>query len=473
MQSPGFGAPTSDHRTRWVRYLGARAWSGVVRRALPHRLTRFVDDRGVPRGAWVVTGALLVGGALAGFGPLGAQPTAQALRDGGPADGRGLDDLVGTLVVNVPRRDLPEAVAPATKSSGRRARRSVAKPASGGGALAPATTDTAPRLPQPAPRALVPAGKGMWIYVWPRTEGGNPAAVVSRAKAAGVSNVYVRLGSTKDGFTTQGVLDALLPAAHAAGIKVVGWDFPELHDPGADVARAVAMIRYRTAGGEGIDAFSADIETRSEGTNLRADYARAYGSWLRENTGPLVPLIATVPRPNGSGYPYAEVVENFDAIAPMVYWMQRDPVADVNAAIDALAAFGKPIIPVGQAYDGGPEGGPPGPPPKDALDRFMAAAAAKGALGVSFWVWQQATPEHWAAVTDAKSWDLPRMSPGPADAARVAFLQRILASLGYTVAPDGRYGESTGAAVAAFQQRVGLTPTGSLDASTIAKLLRH
>jgi hypothetical protein len=180
-----------------------------------------------------------------------------------------------------------------------------------------------------------------------------------------------------------------------------------------------------------------------------------------------------VPRPPRPGYPYAQVVENFDAVAPMVYWMNRDPVAELNATMDALAPLGRPLLPVGQAYDAGPEGGPPGPPPKDAVQRFIDAAAAKGALGVSFWVWQHATADHWQAVTDSKQWDLHPMAAGPANRSEVAFLQRILASLGYGVAPDGRFGGSTRESLAAFQQRTGLAPTGELDAATIARLLHH
>jgi len=92
---------------------------------------------------------------------------------------------------------------------------------------------------------------------------------------------------------------------------------------------------------------------------------------------------------------------------------------------------------------------------------------------VSFWVWQQATSDHWAAVTQARDWDLPPMVAGPADASRVRFLQRLLASLGYAVQPDGRFGESTRASLAAFQQRAGLPATGGLDSPTIARLLRR
>jgi hypothetical protein len=85
----------------------------------------------------------------------------------------------------------------------------------------------------------------------------------------------------------------------------------------------------------------------------------------------------------------------------MVYWMNRDPAAEVARAAADLAPLGKPILPVGQAYDGALDGGPPGPPSRQAVDSFIATASASGAVGVSFWVWHHATHDHWSAIASA------------------------------------------------------------------------
>ena len=68
----------------------------------------------------------------------------------------------------------------------------------------------------------------MWIYEPDKTEGGNVAAIVAKAKATGLTHLWVRMGSAWDGFNVAPFMDKLLPAAHAAGIKVIGWDFPKL-----------------------------------------------------------------------------------------------------------------------------------------------------------------------------------------------------------------------------------------------------
>jgi len=259
-----------------------------------------------------------------------------------------------------------------------------------------------PAGPPPPPAPALPRGKGMWLHYLRQAAGNDPVRLVAKAKETGLTHVYLRLGSSKDGFYGQADLDRLLPVAHDAGLAVVGWDFPYLFDAEADARRAAAEIAYTTPGGHRIDAFSADIETAHEGVNISVPVADTYSRRLRELAGPGYPLIATVPRPRyNRGYPFAEIVRQFDAVAPMVYWLGRDPVAEVEQAVDDLNGLGKPVMPVGQAYDAGPEGGPPGPPPKEHLVRFIQAAQIRGVNTFSFWVWHTATPDQWAAIREA------------------------------------------------------------------------
>jgi hypothetical protein len=233
-------------------------------------------------------------------------------------------------------------------------------------------------------------------------------AIVAKAKAAGLSHLYVRTGSSWNGFYAGDFLDKILPAAHEADLMVYGWDFPRLIDVEEDVRRAKAAIDHRAPGKHRIDGFSADIETQSEGTRITAAAAAEYGRRLRAEVGSSFPLIATVPRPSpAQNYPYAEVVESFDAIAPMVYWLNRQPDTDVAGALRDLARFNKPVFPVGQAYDGAPEGGRAGVPPPEELWRFMRFAQAGGAQGVSFWSWQAANAKAWAAITEAEEFRAP------------------------------------------------------------------
>jgi len=330
-------------------------------------------------------------------------------------------------------------------------------------------------LPRPAD-GPIPLGKGMWVHKLNRAENGDVGRIVNQARAAGLTHIYVRTGSSKSGFYAQGDLDRLLPAAHAAGLKVVGWDFPYLHDIAADVERARQAIWYATPTGHRIDAFSADIETRSEGTNLTSEGVLTYGMALRTTVGAKYPLIATVPRPSPKRWFPFEQLGMFDAIAPMVYWGNRDPGADVAGAIAALSGLGKPILPVGQAYDmaqDGASGSAAGPPSKQEIERFIHTATQHGALGVSFWVWDTADANHWAAIAESDQLDLAAAAESPAPPKpKVEYLQRVLNGLGHATPVDGTVGPATTSAISELQRREGLSPSGKLDRETVDALLK-
>lgn len=305
---------------------------------------------------------------------------------------------------------LPRLTAPAAPLAvgGSAASAQVVAPLDPASVLAPATP-----APVARPKKWLPSGKGMWIYLPDKTEGGNVGAIIEKARATGLTHLWVRMGSAWDGFNVAPFMDRVLPAAHAAGIKIIGWDFPKLDPMGPDIDRARAMINYTTPSGHRIDAFSPDIESPAEGTRLTPENAKRYGAALREVAGPDYTLIVTVPRPakERPTHPYNEIVAGYDAIAPMIYWLDRQPDTDVSGALQFLSKYNVPIYPVGQAYDGSPEGGRKGVPPPDELWRFMRFAEKHGAAGVSFWSWQAADQRAWNAVREAVEFRPPEPAP--------------------------------------------------------------
>jgi hypothetical protein len=343
-----------------------------------------------------------------------------------------------------------------------------------GHAVSTQTTTEVPITPTPPNiHGGVPVGKGMWIWQPEKAEGGNAQAIVAKSQRFGINYLYVKTGTSKAGFNAQGFLNALLPAAHKAGIKVFGWDFPYLDDINADVARASQAAHYVTPTGDRIDGFAADIEFRSMGVNLSSDTTGFYGYALRDAVGSGFPLVAVVPRPSPliTTYPYDSVVKMFDAIAPMVYWLNNSPTTAVRQTFAGLAKYGKPIIPVGQAYDGAADGGPPGVPNRGSIHEFMGAVADMGGTSVSFWSWQHATDEVWQAVSDAALYQLP-VAPGQFRADQIRAYQTLLSSLGFAAPADGVWGPQMNAAISAFQAASHLPVTGQIDAITREMLLR-
>jgi hypothetical protein len=257
---------------------------------------------------------------------------------------------------------------------------------------------------QETPAATVTAsmpiqGKGMWIWQFHKIGGGDPHRIVRAAVAQRLTHIYVRAGSSVAGLSGWKDIVRILPIAHRAGLKVIAWDFPYLHSPSKDVNRAKFVMNH-TVKGHRVDGFAADVETRSEGTVLTRTRARNYATWLRGSL-PGKFLVLVPPRPNSftrSFYPYDLLVPKFDAVAPMVYWGSQRPDVATAQALSYLRKFGKPVAPIGQSFDMGPEGGPKGAPKGRALLRFMNEARHYGAVGVSFWSWQHTPQRLWHTI---------------------------------------------------------------------------
>jgi hypothetical protein len=264
-----------------------------------------------------------------------------------------------------------------------------------------------PATPAAAARAASTAaadGKGMWIWEYDQTNGGRTAAIVDAARAAGLHQLWVRVADSENGFYNSSVLAALVPAAHAAGLAVIGWGFPYLYDPARDARWTESALTWRSAGGQRLDGFSADIETASEGVDLTARRVALYLGLVRQaDPGALV--IGTVFPPTDqewATYPYSAIAPYVDVLAPMVYWGCTEPVVEADQAITRLGPLA-PLHLIGQAYDMAPVGGRVGPPTPAEISAFLEAAQRGGALGGSFWSWQSIDRADWLTV-GAYSW---------------------------------------------------------------------
>jgi uncharacterized lipoprotein YddW (UPF0748 family) len=225
--------------------------------------------------------------------------------------------------------------------------------------------------------------------------------VVSRAVSAGLHQLWVRVGDSKYGFYGASELASLVPVAHAAGLSVVAWGFPYLYDPVNDANWTGQILAWRSAGGQSVDAYSADIERASEGVDLTAQRVAVYLQGVRKSAG-TTPVIATVYPPLDAywsgGYPYSTIATYVDAFAPMVYWECIDPGSAAASAIRRLSTL-RPVHVIGQAFNMADVGGRIPAPSGSEITEFLSQAHADGAVGASFWVWQSATAEEWSAVS--------------------------------------------------------------------------
>ena len=253
----------------------------------------------------------------------------------------------------------------------------------------------------------VPHGTGMWIYQWHRTSGGSPGQIVARAKQVGLSTLYLRTGSSWDGFTAQRTLPALLRATRGSDVRVVAWDFPRLKHPARDARRLARAAHVgRAQAGPHVAAVAPDIETPSEGTFNAAWRVRLYLHVLNKRLPKGVTVLSTVPWPSSyrrADYPYRTVAAQSDVLVPMAYWYNNPPGLVTSRSMSYLRQFHKPVAPVGQGYDGKLD------VPSlhhNHLARevpvFLRTAARAGAPAVSVWSWQSAQRATWSALSRAR-----------------------------------------------------------------------
>ena len=320
--------------------------------------------------------------------------------------------------------------------------------------LRPAAVPTDGRLP------AVMRGDGMWIWQLPQSNGGDLDVIAARARAAGMTTVYVKgsdAGNAWKQFTPQLVRDL-----HARGLRVCAWQFVYGSKPLPEAAAAAANVAA------GADCLIIDAETDYEG---RYAAAQRYVEALRAAVGPTYPLGLT-------SFPYVDYHPTFpysvflapgaaQANLPQVYWK------DIGGSVDAVSAktvaqnriYGAPIAPLGQAYGGAA--------PAD-MQRFRAIWAGYGAAGLSWWSWQAATGAMWAALTSPAPATVVPADPGwPAlrkgsKGDQVIWLQQHLASFDASVQVDagGRFTAATDAVLRAFQTSRGLPASGVTNAAT-------
>ena len=252
----------------------------------------------------------------------------------------------------------------------------------------------------------VAAGKGFWTtnYLPRHTD---ITALVGALKALGVTHIYPRVAETSYGFFDQNTLNRLLPAAHAAGIKVLAWIYPYLRNVGNDLAMTQAVVNYRTPAGDRVDGIGADVE---ETTDAPAVFA--YGQVLRQMVGAQFPLVITTYNPRArASYPFPEAAASFNVIAPQDYWHNSLTTTYDGKSARALltssvmgirAELGGKAIPIeenGQMFDMFSYGEPAGAEPSATeIAGDLQDAKDLGCIGISFFDLRDASPDELAAV---------------------------------------------------------------------------
>jgi len=348
--------------------------------------------------------------------------------------------LAAVLLVGVGAASAAPAATPAIGPAPVAAASAAPRPSPAAGPLAvQPLADRLPELSQPAPKQAapqpaaavepapppafverwLPAGTGMWLHDWKRSQGGNAQDVVDRSMRSGLTHLYVQTGSTKKGWIGEEVLSQLLPATKHTPIKVIAWDFPKLIDPEADARRMVRAATWSRPNTPTVAAVAPDIETAAEGTRISAEKVTRYYRELRRLLPKHVPILATVPWPSEKRtgkYPYAATAPWSDAFIPMAYWYNRKPSVVTETSMTWLKRFGKPVMPAGQGYDGRIDAPYLAADPDIAgsVTSFIDTARKHGARSISLWSWQTTEGAPWSSLAKAAGTIGPQPAPKPA-----------------------------------------------------------
>jgi peptidoglycan hydrolase-like protein with peptidoglycan-binding domain len=308
-------------------------------------------------------------------------------------------------------------------------------------------------------------GQGMWIWYLSHSDGGNIAALVAQAHAAGVTTVLVKSsdGSTNywEQFSAQ-----LVQELHASGLKVCAWQYVYGSSPAGEAelgARAVA---------DGADCLVIDAESEYEG---RYAAAQTYIADLRAKIGAGYPLgLASFPYVSyHPTFPYSVFLGPGGAQynLPQMYWKAIGASVDTVYANTYIAnrIYGRPVFPLGQTYEG---------VSASDLLRFREEAVDYGASGLSFWDWQETSASGWStlaaplapltSVTPNASY--PELGQG-SKGDEVLWMQEHLASAVPTQLTTGEFGAQTTANLLAFQTAHGIAASGLTNAATWQALL--
>jgi hypothetical protein len=243
-------------------------------------------------------------------------------------------------------------------------------------------------------------GKGFFIWKIPYCDRGDPAAMVERALAAGLTHVLIKIADgpnwayNYDYKTKMDFVPPVLDAFHEAGIDVWGWHYVRGDDPVGEARMGIDRVRELGVDGYVIDA---EIEYKKPGKRLAAT---RYMSELRAALPNLPMALSTFRYPaRHTQLPYAEFLQGCDYAMPQVYFEgAHDPEEQLQMSFDQFATLQptRPVIPTAPTYSiGGWR------PTVDDITHFGQKALELHMLGMNAWSWDYATRANQTDLWDA------------------------------------------------------------------------
>ena len=263
---------------------------------------------------------------------------------------------------------------------------------------------------------------GNWLWIWTAESilNGNPDAMIAVAKDLGITGMIIK---SHDGTRLWGQFARYSPVFKRNGFKVAAWGYVYGNYPKGEAYMALESIR------QGADWYIVDAESEFEkrGSDVAA---RTFLEIVREQA-PDVPLGFTsfAIIDYHRSFPWAVFAQYCDVAMPQVYWFTMGiPVEEAWRLTRAgYASLGKPIVPVGQAYD---------EVSYEDMVKFARIVREDGCSGISWWSWQHASDDQLRAIKEASKMFQGNDYTGRPTEEDIELVKKLGIMVGY---PDGTF----------------------------------
>ena len=249
---------------------------------------------------------------------------------------------------------------------------------------------------------MVLEGKGFYTWKIPLCENGDVNAILSAAKAAGLTHVLIKIADGIKPYNidpTTGLDYAMLLAQtlRSNGIQTWGWHYVYGDNPLSEANMAIQRIAQINVDGYVIDAES---EYKEPG---KKDAALRFMDQLRSTLHDFPIALSSFRYPSyHPTLPWREFLDKCDFNMPQVYWMQaHNAGAQLSQSVRQFQAMTpyRPIIPTGAAFR---EHG--WQPTTDEILDFLQTAKSLNLSAANFWEWSDCRsgrlPGLWETISD-------------------------------------------------------------------------
>jgi hypothetical protein len=244
-------------------------------------------------------------------------------------------------------------------------------------------------------------GKGMYLWIISRVEGGDPNAIAEVAKQAGLSHVLIKVadGSSPyniDKATSRDNVPAMVAALRSRGVQPWGWQYIYGHNAQTEARMAIQRVNEFQLDGFVVNA---EKEFKQKGMDI---VAREYMQALRAGL-PNTPIALSsfrypsMHRP----LPFEVFLDYCDLNMPQVYWVKSyNPAQQLLKSLHEYQGLRvwRPFLPTGAAY---PEDS--WAPTPEQITSFLQAVRDNDLPGANFWEWYYARRHNsplWNSIRD-------------------------------------------------------------------------